>query len=182
MPPEQKRDLRKDRQPGQSRSPRKMFSTDPRCNVYQHHHHHQPRHHGISSTGQPRCIGARHPNDPRHRRASTHRHTEALTAAETTEDPGGTVAATTEGEDTVAESTATEVMVAGCTATGNQTTPETGRTAQATENPEAGGTPGGRLETDRTEGGTTAAMAGAKITAIKMPDEAEIAEWSPEDG
>ena len=58
---------RKDGQPGQSRSPKKRFSTDPRCNVYRHHHHHQPRHHGISSTGQPRCSGTRPPNDPRHR-------------------------------------------------------------------------------------------------------------------
>ena len=62
-------------------------------------------------------------------------------AVETTEDPEGTVTATTEGEDTVDESTATEAMEAGGTATGTQTTPETGRTAQATENPEAGGTP-----------------------------------------
>ena len=75
-------------------------------------------------------------------------------AVETTEDPGGTVAVTTEGEDTVDESTVTEAMKAVGTATGTQTTPETGRTAQATENPEAGGTPGGHFETGRMEGGT----------------------------
>ena len=51
-------------------------------------------------------------------------------AAGTTEDPCGTVAATTGGEDTVDESTATEAMEAGGTATGTQTTPETVRTAQ----------------------------------------------------
>ena len=67
-PHEQKHHRRNNRQPWQSRSPKKRFSTDPRCNVYQHHHHHhQPRHHGISSTGQPRCSGTRPPNDPRHR-------------------------------------------------------------------------------------------------------------------
>ena len=88
-------------------------------------------------------------------------------AEESTEDPEGTVAATTDGEDTVDESTVTEAMEAGGTTTGTQTTPETGRTAQETENPEAGGTPGGRLETGRTEGGTTAAMAGAPTTAIR---------------
>ena len=38
-------------------------------------------------------------------------------AEETTEDPGGTVAATTVGEDMVAESTAIEVMEAVGTAT-----------------------------------------------------------------
>ena len=74
-------------------------------------------------------------------------------AEETTEDPGGTVAATTEGEDVVAESSSIEVMGPGGAATGTRTTPEPGRTAQATENPEAGGTPGERLETGRTEGG-----------------------------
>ena len=88
---------------------------------------------------------------------------------ETTEDPGVTATVTTEGEDTVAEITATEALEAGGTATGTQTTPETGRTAQETENPEAGGTPGGRLETGRTEGGTTAAMAGDQATAIRTP-------------
>ena len=103
-------------------------------------------------------------------------------AVETTEDPEGTVAATTEGEDTVAESTATEVMEAGGTATGTQTITETWRIAQATENPEAGGTPGGRLETGRTEGGTTAAMAGAPATAIRTPEAVARAAESPEDG
>ena len=38
--------------------------------------------------------------------------------------------------------------------------PEPGRTAQATENPDAGGTPGEHSETGGTEGGITAAMAG----------------------
>ena len=100
-------------------------------------------------------------------------------AVGTAEDPEGTVAATTEGEDTVDESTATEAMEAGGTATGTQTTPETGRTAQATENPEAGGTPEGRLETGRTEGGTTAAMAGAPSIAIITPEVVARAAESP---
>ena len=103
-------------------------------------------------------------------------------AVGTTEDPEGTVAATTEGEDTVDESTATEAMEAGGTATGTQTTPETEGTAQATENPEAGGTPGGRLETGRTEGGTTAAMAVNPTTAIRTPEVVARAAESPEDG
>ena len=92
------------------------------------------------------------------------------------------MAATTEGEDTVDESTATEAMEAVGTATGTQTTPETGRTAQATENPDAGGTPGGRLETDRMEGGTTTAMAEAPATAIRTPEAVARAAESPEDG
>ena len=62
-------------------------------------------------------------------------------AVGTTEDPEGTVAATTEGEDTVDESTATEAMEAGGTATGTQTTPEPEGTTQATEIHEPGGTP-----------------------------------------
>ena len=99
----------------------------------------------------------------------------------TTEDPEGTVAATTDGEDTVDESTATEAMEAVGTATWTQTTPETWRTAQATENPEAWGTPGGRLETGRTEGGKTAAMAGATATAIRTPEAVARAAESPED-
>ena len=103
-------------------------------------------------------------------------------AEETTDDPGGTVAATTEGEDMAAESTAIAAMEAGGTVTGTRTTPEPGRTAQATENPEAGGTPAERLETGRTEGGTTAAMAGAPTTAIRMPEVSGTAAWSPEDG
>ena len=103
-------------------------------------------------------------------------------AAVTTEDPGGTVTATTEGGDTVDENTATEAMEAGGTATVTQTTSETERTAQATENPEAGGTPGGRLETGRTEGGTTAAMAGPPITAIRTPEAVAKAAENPEDG
>ena len=48
---------RKDHQPGQSRNPRKRFSTGTHCNDYPPHHHHQPRHHGTSSTEQPRCSG-----------------------------------------------------------------------------------------------------------------------------
>ena len=103
-------------------------------------------------------------------------------AVETTEDPWGTVAVTTEGVDTVDESTATEAMEAWGTATGTQTTPETGRTAQATENPEAGGKPGERLETGRTEGGTTAAMAGPPPTGIRTPEAVARAAESPEDG
>ena len=103
-------------------------------------------------------------------------------AVETTEDPEGTVAATTVGEDTVDESTATEAMEAVGTATGTQTTPETGRTAQATENPEAGGTPGGRMETGRTEGGITAAMVMASATAVWTPEVVARAAGSPEDG
>ena len=91
-------------------------------------------------------------------------------AVETKEDPEGTVVATTVGEDTADESTATEAMEAGGTATGTRTTSQTGRTAQATENPEAGGTPGGRMETGRTEVGTTAAMAMAPATAVWTPE------------
>ena len=89
---------------------------------------------------------------------------------ETTEDPGGTATVTTVGEEMVDEITATEAMEAGGTATGTQTTPETERTAQAIETPEAGGTPGERLEVGRTEGGTTAAMAGDPATAIMTPE------------
>ena len=61
-------------------------------------------------------------------------------------------------------------MEARGTATGTQTTPETETPAQATETPKAGGTPGERLEIGRTEGGTTAAMAGAPTTAIRTPE------------
>ena len=103
-------------------------------------------------------------------------------AVGTTEDPEGTVSASTEGEDTVYESTATEAMEAVGTATGTQTTPQTGRTAQATENPEAGHTPGGRMETGRTEGGTTVAMAGAPTTVTRTPEVAARAAWIPGDG
>ena len=107
-------------------------------------------------------------------------------AAEMTEDPEDTLAATTEGEDTVDESTATEAMEAGGTATGTQTTPETEGTTQATENPEAGGTPGGRLETGRMEWGTTAATAGAPTTVPGRPRQSRqqrgarrTDKWSP---
>ena len=71
---------------------------------------------------------------------------------ETTEGPGGTVAATTDGEDMVAKSTAIEVMQSGGTATGTWTTPEPEKIAQATGNPEARDTPGERSETGRMEG------------------------------
>ena len=82
----------------------------------------------------------------------------------------------------MAEITATEAMEAGGTATGTQTTPETERTYQATETPEAGGTPGERLEIGRTEGGTTAAIPGAPTTAIRTPEAVVKAAESPEDG
>ena len=61
-------------------------------------------------------------------------------------------------------------------------TQEPERKAQETENAEAGGTPGGRLEIGRTEGGTTAAMAGAPATAIMTPEVVARAAGSPEDG
>ena len=111
-----------------------------------------------------------------------HQLTDASTDEEMTEDPGGTAAATTEGEDTVAESMAIEATEPGVTATGTWTIPEPERTAQATENPEAGGTPAERLETGRPEGGTTAAMAGAPTTVTMTPEVAAIAAWRPEDG
>ena len=98
------------------------------------------------------------------------------------EDPGGTATVTTEGEETVAETTATEAMEAGGTTTETQTTPETEGTAQATETPEAGGTPGERLEIGRTEGGTTAATAGAPPTATRTPEAVAKAAENPEDG
>ena len=78
----------------------------------------------------------------------------------------------------MAEITVTE---AGGTATGIQTTPEAEKTAQATETPEAGGTPGERLEIGRTEGGTTAATAGATFTAIRTPEAVAKAAENPED-
>ena len=82
----------------------------------------------------------------------------------------------------MAEITATEAMEAGGTATGTQTTPETERTAQAAGTPEAGGTSGERLEVGRTEGGTTAATAGAPTIAIRTPEAVAKAAESPEDG
>ena len=103
-------------------------------------------------------------------------------AVGTTEDPEGTVAVTTEGEDTEDETTAIEAKEAGGTTTGTQITSETEGTAQATENHEAGGTPGGRLETGRTEGGTTAAMAADPATGIRTPEVVALAAESPEDG
>ena len=101
---------------------------------------------------------------------------------EMTEDHGGTAAATTEGEDMVAESMAIEATESGGTATGTWTIPEPERTAQATENPDACGTPGERLETGRTEGGTTVAMAGAPTTVTRTPEVAARAAWIPGDG
>ena len=103
-------------------------------------------------------------------------------AEETTEDPGGTADATTEGEDMVAENTATEATEAVGMTTGTGITQEPERKAQVTENHEAGGTPGGRLEIGRTEGGTTAAMAGTPATAIMTPEAVARAAESPEDG
>ena len=103
-------------------------------------------------------------------------------AEETTEDSGGTADATTEEEEMVAWSRATEATEAAGTATGTWTTPETGRTAQTTENHGAWGTSGDRLETSSPGGGTTAAIAGATITAIRTPEEAETAARNPEDG
>ena len=82
----------------------------------------------------------------------------------------------------VVESTAIEVMEVGGTATGTWTIPEPEMTAQAADNPEAGATPGERLETGRTEGGTTAATTGAPTTALRTPEEAATAVWNPEDG
>ena len=103
-------------------------------------------------------------------------------AEETTEDPGGTAAATTEGEDMDVENTANEATEAPGTTTGAGITQEPESKAQETENPEAGGTPGGRLETGRTEWGPNAAMAGAPTTAIRTPEAVERAAESPEDG
>ena len=101
---------------------------------------------------------------------------------ETSEDPGGTATATAEGEETVAETTATEAMAAGGTTTGTQSPPETESTAQETETPEAGGTPGERLEIGRTEGGTTAATAVAPPMATRTPEAVAKAAENPEDG
>ena len=88
-----------------------------------------------------------------------------------TEDPGGTADATTEGEYMEVENTHNT----------HGTTHEPQRKAQETENPEAGGTLGERLETGRTEGGTTAAMAVATATAIRTPEVVAIAAGSPDD-
>ena len=103
-------------------------------------------------------------------------------AEEMTENPGGTVDATTAEEDMVAGSTATEAMEAAGTATETWTAPEPGRTAQITENPGAGGTPGDRLETGKPAGGTAEVTAEAQITAIRMPPEVTRAAWNPEVG
>ena len=73
-------------------------------------------------------------------------------AVGTREDSGDTVDATTEEEDMVAESTATEAMEAADTATWTWTTLEPEKTAQTTETQEAGGTPGDRLEIGKMAG------------------------------
>ena len=103
-------------------------------------------------------------------------------AEETTEDPGGTADATTEGEDMEVENTVTEATEDVGTTTETGTTHEPERKAQETENPDAGGTPGGRLDTNITEGSTTAAMAGAPATVIRTPEVVARAAESPEDG
>ena len=59
-------------------------------------------------------------------------------AEETTEDPGGTADATTDGEDMEVENTATEATESAGTTTGTGTNQEPERKAQETENPEAG--------------------------------------------
>ena len=81
----------------------------------------------------------------------------------------------------VAGSMKIEATETGGTATGTWTIPETERTAQATENHEAGGTPGERSETGRMEGGTPAVMAEAKTTVTRTPEAAATAAWSPDD-
>ena len=80
------------------------------------------------------------------------------------------------------ENTATEATEAVGMTAWTEITQGPERKAQETENPEAGGTPGGRLEIGRTEGGTTAAMAGAPATAIRTPEAVARAAESPEDG
>ena len=80
------------------------------------------------------------------------------------------------------ENTATEATEAVGMTPGTGITQEPERKAHETENPVAGGTPGGRLETGRTEGGTTAAMAVATATAIMTPEAVARAAESPEDG
>ena len=55
-------------------------------------------------------------------------------------------------------------------------------TAQAIETPEAGGTPEERLEIGRTEGGTTAATAGAPTMATRTPEAVAKAAENPADG
>ena len=111
-----------------------------------------------------------------------HQLTEVSTDEGMTEDPGGTAAATTDGENMVAESKVIEATEPGGTATVTWTITELERTAQATENPEAVGTPGERLEPGRTEVGTTAAMAGAPTTVTRTPEVAARAAWIRGDG
>ena len=62
-------------------------------------------------------------------------------AEETTEDPGATADATTDGEDMVVKNTLTEATEAAGTTTGTVITQEPEMEAQVTENPEAVGTP-----------------------------------------
>ena len=83
------------------------------------------------------------------------------------------------------EITATEATEAAGMKTGAGITQQHERKAQETENPEAGCTPGGRLETGKTEGGTTADMAVAPATAIRTPEavaRAAESQWNPEEG
>ena len=80
------------------------------------------------------------------------------------------------------ENTATEATEAVGTTTGTRTTPEPETTALTTGTPEAGGTPGDRLEIGKPAGGTTAAMAGAPAMAIRTPEAVARAAESPKDG
>ena len=99
-----------------------------------------------------------------------------------TEDPGCTADATTEEEDMVPWSMATVATEPGGTTTWTWTIPKHERTAQATENHEAGGTPGERLDTGRTKGCTNAATAVAPTTVTRTPEAATTAAWSLKDG
>ena len=99
-----------------------------------------------------------------------------------TEDHWGTADATTEGEDMEVEITATEATEAAGMTTVTGITQEPERKIQVTENPEAGGTPGGRFETGRMEGGTTKATPGATTTVIRTAEAVARAAESPEDG
>ena len=78
--------------------------------------------------------------------------------------------------------TLTEATEAAGTTTETGITQEPERKAQVTEKTEAGGTPGGRLETGRTEDGTTADTAGSPATTIMTPEVVARAAESPEDG
>ena len=101
---------------------------------------------------------------------------------EMTGDPEGTVCAPTEEDDVEVGSTATEAREAANTAAGTRTTPEPETAAPTNGTTKAVGTPGDRSEIGKPAGGTTAAMAGATITAIRMPVEAVAAAWNSEGG